>query len=1773
MDDLDAATKTKVWDILHVFKPVQSLCPCYRNFTVAMHLNDVLSESDNHVNIMGATMNLDWCADTFCGFPIHENLCQCPVITKCGVKLPKWIWETTLNQSCADVILAGAMWDGDWISVLHTQSAVIPINKQSWQKECIGDSAPVTTFEMFSGGFGGWCHATKAIEKHGVPIHSVFALDQHQGCAQTFAKSHCFDGVVDDPVQYHPIIHEWNEQFLGHPKLMLNTAMENMWWLSIVGRFDISMWTLSPPCPPWSSVDRALGLHRSDGRNLLWSLMCVSLHRPPVILLENVSSLRQHRHWKIVVGMFKTIRYQIKWMQSLELMDVIPHKRDRLILVAVDVRCSVDVSLTCQSWPVAQKPTLRSYGVLMELNSFWKSQAFVTPDEMKMYLDPCNLPKDIKSTGHDKRSKRDVVKYRLRGLDDQASCILTSYGQPLSLFEPLVQRGGIYGCLILDGDQPRKLVIPEITMLFGLLDKCWLPLDVSSCMHYLGNAIAIPHALIALLNGLLFVDQGSKALPIHDTFAAIFGGHVTKHDVHIDFKDGGMWIFKGSQGDAMYDLTQPIARVSSVMIWTPIGSICIRCQFGSRLLECLKAVLGASMPSQIDIKCGVESSSRLPVPDQLICDSQVLNLHANVMSRMLLEEKPFMQFASSIVVVLTSFGPICLHRFDNMEVQDIIMALHSLYDDGDWSIFGLSNDIWKMRDPCPDVVFAIRRPLIGSVVPIGDCLGLAIPIEDALAWHGSKAQIDELIRIFRESAAIDFLECMGWHFTTSINDTDDLKMSLFMTPRPGHVHTPLETARMFLITRVFIASMPTIPGNHHVFRLRIKLWDTWIWNGMLDCKFIGDGIIQAWDRASIMVGFHITMRLVTNGQQANPDFEILQYQKADADRVSVFLIPMLHGGSGRSNAVSIDETSSHYSDSPPELSDPIALETTDMQAAVSFLLDDFLALDIDDRDFNLGTTQNFQVLHDSYKMVAQGTMPHLIGFMKYMAHSGIEKILDYIGWHFVLQFLDYGQPAKVRMLILPIPGRRHATVTLVGGFLHTALTIMAMPLPTLQSDHKIKVRVKIWNVWAYDELLDGDIPCHALIHSWEEVSRFLGAQLRMRMIAKGKRMNPDCLLKDYATLDSHGELNLKVFLVVELHGGGHPQPSSEQITKAKNAVASLLLDHGCDLQTVSTFTHKLVHTAGPVSIEQIMKQMDPSKRLQSIQTMADAMSLKCPEMNTAATQRDKNTQKKISKKTPVVDVPLNPADFQVKHGFFLNQDATVATQKESIRGSSTGFVLLDAEASKPWISTPQTISSDELAAVVIGKCPVENSKECTRVDLPVFNKCGQPLILGCCLHQLGSKNLKISSLKNGNIDIVDTSVLAFTVFKDEVEATVWNRMTKSPIRTIFEILHSIDVQLQLPVPPWGRSWRSVKGPSSPEQADSFQCHARVETKQRNDIMRIAGQVGLYVTPKDRQKNVDSDFGIIWLDMPLEQLKVTASTFPKGLGLVKVVKSKASKVSRGLRVSAVDFQDAYKHFKPSHDIPEVVNVTVVAKLSPTPVGASMDDIKKWLKQIGWKAKPMRPLKQDTWLLGFEERIEDQFVKWGDSTMLLTWLPDRKDFQKQVVIAGDVGKPSNHENKSDSQDGLSDPWLAYINRQKMQTGGEGQRPSLAPANPRSVDGPTESRFKKNEEHIDELRQSMQKISQRIQQQHENHNDLQSKVTVEFQAVRNEIAKSVADSTKAFEQTLDHSLRRQDSQFQSAFKELKAIIQASPIPAKKAKIAKPEDKDNDDEMDAGL
>ena len=58
-----------------------------------------------------------------------------------------------------------------------------------------------------------------------------------------------------------------------------------------------------------------------------------------------------------------------------------------------------------------------------------------------------------------------------------------------------------------------------------------------------------------------------------------------------------------------------------------------------------------------------------------------------------------------------------------------------------------------------------------------------------------------------------------------------------------------------------------------------------------------------------------------------------------------------------------------------------------------------------------------------------------------------------------------------------------------------------------------------------------------------------------------------------------------------------------------------------------------------------------------------------------------------------------------------------------------------------------------------------------------------------------------------------------------------------------------------------------------------------------------------------------------------------------------------------------------------------------------------------------------------------------------------------------------------------------------------------------------------------------------------------------------------------SKHFDATLERAMRRQDSQLEGSFAELKALILNKPLPAKKAKTEKPKRQGEDDDGDEGL
>ena len=82
----------------------------------------------------------------------------------------------------------------------------------------------------------------------------------------------------------------------------------------------------------------------------------------------------------------------------------------------------------------------------------------------------------------------------------------------------------------------------------------------------------------------------------------------------------------------------------------------------------------------------------------------------------------------------------------------------------------------------------------------------------------------------------------------------------------------------------------------------------------------------------------------------------------------------------------------------------------------------------------------------------------------------------------------------------------------------------------------------------------------------------------------------------------------------------------------------------------------------------------------------------------------------------------------------------------------------------------------------------------------------------------------------------------------------------------------------------------------------------------------------------------------------------------------------------------------------------MTVKAVAKLSPTPVGANFETTKEWIELKQWKAKALKAVGLQAWLLGFEQKVSDQWVSWGGQLMLITWQEPKTNAPIKTLVAG-------------------------------------------------------------------------------------------------------------------------------------------------------------------------
>ena len=98
---------------------------------------------------------------------------------------------------------------------------------------------------------------------------------------------------------------------------------------------------------------------------------------------------------------------------------------------------------------------------------------------------------------------------------------------------------GLFGTLVCRPDALRFMTIPEIIISMTAVMPLWLPNDHRASMRLLGNAISVPHAMIALYNALAFLTPLSF-WEVQDLYKEAISTRMTCQNIRWEAKWGGM---------------------------------------------------------------------------------------------------------------------------------------------------------------------------------------------------------------------------------------------------------------------------------------------------------------------------------------------------------------------------------------------------------------------------------------------------------------------------------------------------------------------------------------------------------------------------------------------------------------------------------------------------------------------------------------------------------------------------------------------------------------------------------------------------------------------------------------------------------------------------------------------------------------------------------------------------------------------------------------------------------------------------------------------------------------------------------------------------------------------------------------------------------------------------------------------------------------------------------------------------------------------------------
>ena len=348
-------------------------------------------------------------------------------------------------------------------------------------------SLPWNVIHWFSGGYMGWSRAISWLAKREpeCAIGQQIFVDSDQKVMQCwsqdagrqFVNAPICPHAKWDPAPVTGVCGEVADLSIARLACFQNNVIE----------------TMSPPCISWSRGGKNCGLNSSAGFAFFEAIQ-VALTQPVIVIAECADETPKHPHFCLLADSFRLLGYKSVWQQVVPTHFLTHMSRTRWL--AVWIRHDIPgkcIDAVFELRPNQFTPWHAAGNKLFAPDQIHK-QLVLDEHLRQIYGDPNLLPpaKRYRYT-----SPTQVFEIRQAQVTSPMPTLCASYTKQHCLSSEHVREKGIFASLQIIDDQVLFLDPLRFIALFGSVGKVTIPCEINLAFHILGNAIIVPHALLA----------------------------------------------------------------------------------------------------------------------------------------------------------------------------------------------------------------------------------------------------------------------------------------------------------------------------------------------------------------------------------------------------------------------------------------------------------------------------------------------------------------------------------------------------------------------------------------------------------------------------------------------------------------------------------------------------------------------------------------------------------------------------------------------------------------------------------------------------------------------------------------------------------------------------------------------------------------------------------------------------------------------------------------------------------------------------------------------------------------------------------------------------------------------------------------------------------------------------------------------------------------------------------------------------------------------------